>query len=79
MKKSKIGLVLLISIFFCTLKVVGQKSVIELEYGEYYTPKAYQNRTVFVWNTKTGKSARYYYDNKIWNKSTVALPINPVH
>ena len=48
-----------------------------MNYREYYTPEGEQYRTVFAWNTKTGKSARYYYDAEEWHKSTVAFPEKP--
>lgn len=35
---------------------------------------SWRNRIVFVWNTKTRQSARYYYDNDAWHRSTAALP-----
>ncbi|MEL7119005.1 MAG: hypothetical protein AAFO07_06180 [Bacteroidota bacterium] len=54
-----------------------------MEYHEYYQPdrpnrRGEQLRIVWVWSTKTGKTARYYYDNKQWKKSEVALPNNPL-
>ena len=50
---------------------------IMMDYHEYQTDK-YQYRIIWVWNTKTGQSARYYYDNDQWHKSSAALPDNPL-
>ena len=51
---------------------------IMMDYHEYFTETGGQFRIVYVWNTKTGKSARYYYDNDSWHKSSVSLPDNPL-
>lgn len=57
-------------------KEVGE---IMIRYTEYWIPggDGGQRRTAFVWNTKTGKSARYYYNlnNEKWYKSTAVLPM----
>ncbi len=46
---------------------------------EYYTPKGNQYRTIYYWNTKTGKSIRYYYsDAEKWEKSTAELVAIPI-
>jgi len=76
MKYSKIYLTLLL---ICSISFsFAQTGEIEMKYHEYITSSLGQNRIVFVWNTKTGQSARYYYDNDIWNKSTASLPENPL-
>jgi hypothetical protein len=53
---------------------------IMMDYNQYENHNGTQYRTVYVWNTRTGKSARYYYeyDKKEWKKSTVNLPDNPL-
>ncbi|MEL6557815.1 MAG: hypothetical protein AAFQ94_06490 [Bacteroidota bacterium] len=62
----------------------GENGEIMMDYHEYYSPgdpgrrAPEQYRIVFVWNSKTGESARYYYDNKAWHKSSVSLPEQPL-
>jgi hypothetical protein len=74
MKKSIIALIL----FFCCTQVFSQVNLTQFEYVEYHDGED-QIRTTWVWNTKTGKSARYYYStDKTWKKSTVALPEHPL-
>jgi WD40 repeat protein len=49
-----------------------------MKYIELYTPSGNQHRTVYVWNTKTGKMVRYYYENEKWEKSLPTIPVNPL-
>ena len=77
MKNRKIIFVLSVVFFSCICHVFAQKSSISLDYKEYYNPRGEQYRIVFVWDTKTGKSARYYYNKSKWHKSEVSLPDNP--
>jgi len=69
---------ILISVLFLSADSFAQNGIIQMDYTEYFTPNGRQDRVVYVWNTKTGKSARYYYQNESWKKSTVALPDNPL-
>ncbi|MTI20749.1 hypothetical protein E1176_06930 [Fulvivirga sp. RKSG066] len=56
----------------------SQEGEIMMDYHEYYTEEGGQYRIVLVWNTKTGKSIRYYYDNNQWHESTASLPAAPL-
>ena len=66
------------------LNVFAQDQSLLFEYQEYYSPGVVgrrdpeQFRITFVWDSKSGKSARYFYDDKKWNKSSVSLPIDPL-
>jgi hypothetical protein len=57
----------------------GEVGEILMTAFEYYTPKGNQFRTVYYWNTKTGKSVRYFYsDSEKWEKSTAELASSPI-
>ncbi len=72
--------ILFFAAFLILLSVTGisQEKTLQVNYREYYTPTGEQYRTLFAWNSKTGKVARYYYDAEAWHKSTIPFPENPV-
>ena len=51
-----------------------------MDYTQYRLPSGTTRRTMFVWNTRTGESARYYFDpqERAWGKSSATLPSQPL-
>jgi len=69
----------LLSIFLICLSFSGFSQVgeIMMEYNQHSNDGS-SVKQVFTWNTKTGESATYYYENRQWIKSEVSIPSQPL-